>query len=84
MTHIILHVDSQNKEIGMSSNGGVDGTADAAVSTIDPILLSTKRVVFVGGLPDGTTIPMIRAAMIPFGNIQSVDMVGSFIERFDW
>jgi hypothetical protein len=50
---------------------------DTAVSTIDPILLSTKRVVFVGGLPDGTTIPMIRAAMIPFGNIQSIDMVRS-------
>ena len=58
----------------MSSSNDIDGN-DAAVSTIDPILLSTKRVVFVGGLPEGTTIPMIRAAMIPFGNIQSIDMV---------
>jgi hypothetical protein len=43
---------------------------------IDPILLSTKRVIFVGGVPAAATIPMIRAAMIPFGNIQSIDMVG--------
>ena len=52
---------------------------DVAVSTIDPILVSTKRVVFVGGLPQGTTVAMIRAATIPFGNIQSIDMVRSLI-----
>jgi RNA recognition motif. (a.k.a. RRM, RBD, or RNP domain) len=52
-----------------------DTTNDDVISAIDPILLSTKRVVFVGGLPTATTTSMIRAAMIPFGTIQSIDMV---------
>jgi hypothetical protein len=42
---------------------------------VDPALLATKRVVFVGGLSDEVTVAMVRAAMIPFGDIQSVDMV---------
>jgi hypothetical protein len=42
---------------------------------VDPALLATKRVVFVGGLSDDATVAMVRAAMIPFGDIQSVDMV---------
>jgi RNA recognition motif-containing protein len=44
-------------------------------SVVDPILLSTKRVIYVGGLPNATTIPMLRAAFIPFGTINSIDMV---------
>lgn len=41
----------------------------------DASTLASKRVIYVGGLTDGATIPMIRAAFIPFGNIKSVDMV---------
>ena len=36
--------------------------------------LASKRVVYVGGLAEGATVPLIRAAMIPFGPIQSVDI----------
>lgn len=52
----------------------------AALSVVvDPSLLASKRVVFMGGLPDEATVTMVRAAMIPFGDIKSVDMVRSFL-----
>lgn len=38
--------------------------------------VASKRVVFVGGLADGANVSLLRAAMIPFGPIASVDMVG--------
>lgn len=37
--------------------------------------VASKRVVFVGGLADGANVTLLRAAMIPFGPITSVDMV---------
>lgn len=40
----------------------------------DISLLNSKRVVYVGGLPKDATIPLIRAFMIPFGPIHSIDM----------
>ena len=45
---------------------------------VDPSVLASKRVVFIGGLPDEATVTMVRAAMIPFGDIKSVDMVRWF------
>lgn len=42
---------------------------------VDPAVLASKRVVFIGGLPEEANVTMIRAAMIPFGDIKSVDMV---------
>lgn len=33
-----------------------------------------QRVVFLGGLPDDTNAAAIRAAMIPFGEVKSVDL----------
>jgi RNA recognition motif-containing protein len=42
---------------------------------VDPLVLGSKRVVFVGGLADETTTQLLRAAMIPFGSIKSVDIV---------
>lgn len=68
-----LNPDGNHTNIGEIAAAAVESTM------IDPILLSTKRVVFVGGVPNAATIPMIRAAMIPFGNIQSVDMVRTII-----
>ena len=41
----------------------------------DPSILDSKRVVYVGGLAKDVTIPLIRACMIPFGPIHSIDMV---------
>jgi len=41
--------------------------------------ITTKRVVFVGGIVEEATKELVRAAMIPFGPIQVVDMVGSFL-----
>lgn len=41
--------------------------------------VASKRVVFVGGLADGANVSLLRAAMIPFGPIASVDMVSEFI-----
>lgn len=46
-----------------------------AVATVDPAVLASKRVVFIGALPEEATVTMVRAAMIPFGDIKSVDMV---------
>ena len=70
-----MDIASSFHNVDRHPNTGVVDHVVAAESTIDPILLSTKRVVFVGGVPAASTIPMIRAAMIPFGNIQSIDMV---------
>ena len=75
------YVSGESMVMATSIRNDTEGNdvEDVAVSTIDPILVSTKRVVFVGGLPQATTVAMIRAATIPFGNIQSIDMVRSLI-----
>jgi hypothetical protein len=53
-----------------------DALADvAAVTASDLTLLSSKRAVYVGGLADSVTPSLLRAAMIPFGDILSVDIV---------
>ena len=41
----------------------------------DAAVLNSKRVIYVGGLNDDVTIPVLRACMIPFGPIHSIDMV---------
>ena len=41
----------------------------------DPAILSSKRAVYVGGLADEVTPTILRAAMIPFGDIKSLDIV---------
>ena len=48
---------------------GSGGTFDV------PTTIASKRVVYVGGLAKDVTIPLLRAAMIPFGDIKSVDIV---------
>ena len=51
--------------------GNTGGTGfDVPTTTI-----ASKRVVYVGGLAKDVTIPLLRAAMIPFGDIKSVDIV---------
>jgi peptidyl-prolyl isomerase E (cyclophilin E) len=40
----------------------------------DPTVLSSKRAVYVGGLADDVTPQFLRAAMIPFGTIKSLDI----------
>ena len=37
--------------------------------------LQSRRVLYVGGLEDSVQEPTLRAAMIPFGPIQSIDIV---------
>lgn len=44
-------------------------------AVVDPSYLTSKRVLFVGGLPDDVSNQLIRAAMVPFGTIRAVDMV---------
>jgi hypothetical protein len=48
----------------------------------DPSILASKRVVHVGGLADNGTVSLVRAAMIPFGNIKSCDIVSSVQHSF--
>lgn len=48
----------------------------------DPSILSSKRVVYVGGLADHANQQTVRAAFIPFGSVQSVDMVGYRVEEY--
>jgi hypothetical protein len=45
------------------------------MTSTDPTILSSKRAVYVGGLAEGVTPQLLRAAMIPFGNIKSLDIV---------
>lgn len=52
-----------------------------SAAQVDPSILASKRVVFIGGLPDEATATMVRAAMIPFGDIRSVDMVRAIAVR---
>jgi len=54
-----------------------EGEPQLAPLAVDPAVLASKRVVFIGALPDEATVTMVRAAMIPFGDIKSVDMVCS-------
>eukprot|EP00980_Cylindrotheca_fusiformis_P009682 scaffold2141_cov120-Cylindrotheca_fusiformis.AAC.17 len=48
-------------------------------STADPSILSSKRAVYVGGLADEVTPQLLRAAMIPFGNIKSLDIPMDYV-----
>ena len=41
----------------------------------DPTILASKRAVYVGGLADEINPQLLRAAMIPFGPIKSLDIV---------
>jgi hypothetical protein len=52
-----------------------DNVEEIALSITDPSIVSSKRVVYIGGLADGVTVPMLRAALIPFGEIHTIDMV---------
>jgi RNA recognition motif-containing protein len=47
----------------------------ASAAASDPTILSSKRAVYVGGLADEVTSQLLRAAMIPFGDIKSLDIV---------
>jgi RNA recognition motif-containing protein len=47
---------------------------------IDPTLVSTKRVVYLGGLPAAATLPMLRAALIPFGDLASLDLPMDYVK----
>lgn len=47
---------------------------DSSTPTVDPTILASKRAVHVGGLGDDVTPQLLRAAMIPFGPIKSLDM----------
>jgi hypothetical protein len=49
----------------------------AEESIVGVTALASKRVIYVGGLGDGATVQLVRAAMIPFGPIQSVDIVSA-------
>lgn len=42
--------------------------------TADPSILASKRAIYVGGLAEGVNPQILRAAMIPFGNIKSLDI----------
>jgi peptidyl-prolyl isomerase E (cyclophilin E) len=47
---------------------------------VDPSVLISKRVVFVGGLADEATTQLVRAAFIPFGDIKVVDMPMDYVK----
>jgi peptidyl-prolyl isomerase E (cyclophilin E) len=45
-----------------------------SAAPLDPAVLASRRVVFVGGCCDDVGPALVRAALIPFGPIRSVDM----------
>ena len=49
-------------------------TSNATATASDPSILASRRAVYVGGLADEVTPQLLRAAMIPFGNIKSLDI----------
>jgi RNA recognition motif-containing protein len=49
-------------------------TATTTPVTSDPTILASRRVVYIGGLGDDVTPQVLRAAMIPFGTIKSLDL----------
>ncbi|KAG7367428.1 RNA-binding protein [Nitzschia inconspicua] len=46
----------------------------ADTAEVEATLLSSKRVVYVGGLGDNVSQHIVRAAFIPFGPLKSVDI----------
>lgn len=68
----------------MEHVGIEDETAPSAVGglsgQIDPTLVSTKRVVYIGGLPAAATLPMLRAALLPFGDLPSLDLPMDYVK----
>eukprot|EP00934_Nitzschia_sp_Nitz4_P006332 Nitzschia sp. Nitz4//scaffold25_size161228//129122//129636//NITZ4_002453-RA/size161228-processed-gene-0.170-mRNA-1//1//CDS//3329544655//6322//frame0 len=52
----------------------------ATVAASDPTILSSKRALYVGGLAGGVTPQLLRAAMIPFGPIKSLDIPMDYTE----
>jgi RNA recognition motif. (a.k.a. RRM, RBD, or RNP domain) len=48
---------------------------ESVAPAVDPTILASKRAVYVGDLADAVTPQLLRAAMIPFGPIKSLDMV---------
>jgi hypothetical protein len=62
---------------GTDHNDDYDTVETMALSITDPSIVSSKRVVYMGGLAEGVTVPMVRAALIPFGEIHTIDMVRS-------
>lgn len=42
--------------------------------TADPSILASKRAIYVGGLAEEVNAQILRAAMIPFGNIKSLEI----------
>eukprot|EP00957_Ditylum_brightwellii_P136022 10372775-Ditylum_brightwellii.AAC.2 len=53
-------------------------TTSEEIATKQEPLLQSRRSLYVGGLAEDVTEPTIRAAMIPFGPIKSIDMVRLF------
>jgi peptidyl-prolyl isomerase E (cyclophilin E) len=51
-------------------------------SLVDPNVISSKRVVFIGGLANEATVQLVRAAMIPFGPIRSVDVPMDYVKGY--
>mmetsp|Transcript_34524 Transcript_34524/g.37262 ORF Transcript_34524/g.37262 Transcript_34524/m.37262 type:complete len:147 (+) Transcript_34524:146-586(+) len=43
-------------------------------ATSDRILIASKRAVYVGGIGEEVSPQILRSAMIPFGNIKSLDI----------
>ena len=57
----------------MASTTAANAKTNAAAGEAS-ILVSSKRVVYVGGLADDVSLQILRSAMIPFGNIKSLDI----------
>ena len=80
-----MNYDNDNTAVVVSQTGtntGGDSSSTTAVTgVVDPVTLTSKRVIYVGGLADEITIQLVRAAFIPFGNMKSVDMVREKMER---
>lgn len=42
-------------------------------------MLSSKRVLYVGGLADSASVQVVRAAFIPFGAVKSLDIPMDYV-----
>jgi peptidyl-prolyl isomerase E (cyclophilin E) len=60
-----FHTANGTTHMSSKSNAVVVGQSDASL---------LQRCVFLGSLPDTTTVAAIRAILVPFGEVKSVDL----------
>ena len=80
-----LLLEDEERAVKRESSTPEEGEMGVSTTTTtSSMTLASKRVVYVGGLADSTTVPLVRAAFVPFGTLASVDMVRALLSRLSF